>query len=37
MMQKRDVEMLREDLQEGVRLAESLGIDVSDVEFPSFH
>jgi 1,2-phenylacetyl-CoA epoxidase catalytic subunit len=36
-MQKRDVEMLREDLQEGVRLAESLGIDVSDVEFPSFH
>jgi 1,2-phenylacetyl-CoA epoxidase catalytic subunit len=36
MMQKRDVEMLREDLQEGVRLAESLGIDVSDVEFPSF-
>jgi 1,2-phenylacetyl-CoA epoxidase catalytic subunit len=36
-MQKRDLEMLREDLQEGVRLAESLGIDVSDVEFPSFH
>jgi 1,2-phenylacetyl-CoA epoxidase catalytic subunit len=35
-MQKRDVEMLREDLQEGVRLASSLGIDVSDVEFPSF-
>jgi 1,2-phenylacetyl-CoA epoxidase catalytic subunit len=36
MMQKRDVEMLRDDLQEGVRLAESLGIDVSDVELPSF-
>ena len=36
MMQKRDVEMLREDLEEGVRLASSLGLDVSDVQLPSF-
>jgi 1,2-phenylacetyl-CoA epoxidase catalytic subunit len=34
LMQKRDVEMLREDLEEGVRLAGSLGIDVSDLELP---
>lgn len=34
LMQKRDVEMLREDLEEGVRLASSLGIDVSDLELP---
>jgi hypothetical protein len=33
-MQKRDVEMLHEDLEEGVRLAGSLGIDVSDLELP---
>jgi 1,2-phenylacetyl-CoA epoxidase catalytic subunit len=36
LMQKRDVAMLREDLEEGVRLAGSLGIDVSDLELPSF-
>jgi 1,2-phenylacetyl-CoA epoxidase catalytic subunit len=36
LMHKRDVEMLREDLEEGVRLAGSLGIDVSDLEMPSF-
>lgn len=36
LMHKRDVEMLREDLEEGVRLAGSLGIDVSDLELPSF-
>jgi hypothetical protein len=35
-MRSRDIEMLQEDLEEGVRLAESLGIDVSDVELPSF-
>jgi hypothetical protein len=31
-MEARDVERLREDLQLGVRLAESLGLDVSGVE-----
>jgi 1,2-phenylacetyl-CoA epoxidase catalytic subunit len=35
LMRARDIEMLHEDLEEGVRLAESLGIDVSDVELPS--
>jgi hypothetical protein len=33
-MHTRDVERLREDLQIGVRLAQSLGLDVSDVELP---
>ncbi len=33
-MRSRDVERLREDLEQGVRLAESLGLDVSDVELP---
>ena len=32
LMYKRDIEMLKGDLEEGVRLAGSLGIDVSDVE-----
>lgn len=36
LMRGRDIEMLREDLEEGVRLAGSLGIDVSDLEMPSF-
>ena len=36
LMYKRDIEMLQGDLEEGVRLAGSLGIDVSDVELPSF-
>jgi hypothetical protein len=36
LMHKRDVEMLREDLEVGVRLAGTLGIDVSDLELPSF-
>jgi hypothetical protein len=36
LMRTRDIEMLHDDLEEGVRLAESLGIDVSDVELPSF-
>jgi hypothetical protein len=31
-MESRDVERLREDLELGVRLAESLGLDVSGVE-----
>jgi hypothetical protein len=36
LMRSRDIEMLREDLEEGVRLAGSLGIDVSDLEMPTF-
>jgi len=34
MMRNRDAERLREDLEEGVKMASSLGIDVSDVELP---
>ena len=34
MMENRDAERLKEDLEIGVRLAESLGLDVSDVEMP---
>jgi 1,2-phenylacetyl-CoA epoxidase catalytic subunit len=37
LMQKRDAEMLRDDLTEGIRLASSLGIDVSEVELPAFN
>src|SRR5881394_1512424 len=33
-MRSRDLEKLKEDLEIGVRLAESLGLDVSDVELP---
>src|SRR6266508_2023820 len=33
-MRSRDIERLREDLEEGVRLAESLGLEVGDVELP---
>jgi hypothetical protein len=33
-MRSRDMERLHEDLEIGVRLAESLGLDVSDVELP---
>jgi hypothetical protein len=33
-MESRDVQRLREDLEQGVRLAESLGLDVGDVELP---
>jgi hypothetical protein len=33
-MESRDVERLKEDLEIGVRLAESLGLDVGDVEMP---
>ena len=35
-MRARDLENLREDLDQGVRLANSLGLDVSDVQMPSF-
>jgi 1,2-phenylacetyl-CoA epoxidase catalytic subunit len=34
LMYERDVQRLREDLLEGVKLAESLGLDVSDVQLP---
>src|SRR5213083_3349667 len=33
-MRSRDLEKLKEDIEIGVRLAESLGLDVSDVELP---
>jgi hypothetical protein len=33
-MESRDVERLKEDLEIGVRLAESLGLDVSEVQLP---
>jgi 1,2-phenylacetyl-CoA epoxidase catalytic subunit len=33
-MRSRDLERLKEDIEIGVRLAESLGLDVSDVELP---
>ena len=33
-MHERDVQRLREDLADGVRLANSLGLDVSDVQMP---
>jgi hypothetical protein len=35
LMHKRDVEMLRDDIDQGVRLAASLGIDVSDLAVPA--
>ena len=35
-MRERDIEMLQDDLEQGIRLAGSLGIDVSDLELPSF-
>ena len=34
LMYERDMQRLEEDLQEGVKLAESLGLDVSGVELP---
>jgi hypothetical protein len=34
-MRSRDEQRLREDLEDGVRLAASLGLDVSDVEMPA--
>src|SRR5213078_1856390 len=33
-MRSRDVQRLKEDLEQGVRLAQSLGLDVSDVQLP---
>src|SRR5215204_471438 len=35
LMYEQDVRRLREDLEEGVKLAESLGLDVSDVQLPT--
>ena len=34
LMRETDIRMLKEDLEQGVRLAKSLGIDVSDIELP---
>ncbi|MBA2357212.1 MAG: ferritin-like domain-containing protein [Actinobacteria bacterium] len=34
LMHSRDVQRLREDLEQGVRLARSLGLDVSDIRLP---
>src|SRR3954451_10793977 len=34
MMRSRDIEKLKEDIEIGVRLAQSLGLDVSDVQLP---
>jgi hypothetical protein len=36
LMRDRDIKMLQDDLEQGIRLAGSLGIDVSDLELPSF-
>jgi hypothetical protein len=36
LMRDRDIKMLQNDLEQGARLAASLGIDVSDLELPSF-
>jgi 1,2-phenylacetyl-CoA epoxidase catalytic subunit len=36
LMRQRDIQMLQDDLEQGIRLAGSLGIDVSDLELPSF-
>jgi hypothetical protein len=33
-MRSRDIEKLKEDIEIGVRLAQSLGLDVSDVQLP---
>ncbi len=35
-MRERDIQMLRDDVEQGVRLAASLGIDVSDLQLPTF-
>jgi hypothetical protein len=36
LMRQRDLAMLQDDLEQGIRLAGSLGINVSDLELPSF-
>jgi hypothetical protein len=35
LMRETDIRMLKEDLEQGVRLARSLGIDVGDIELPA--
>jgi 1,2-phenylacetyl-CoA epoxidase catalytic subunit len=35
LMRDRDIQMLQQDLEQGVRLAASLGIDTSDLDLPS--
>src|SRR5215208_8166365 len=37
LMRERDIQMLQHDLQQGARLAASLGIDVSDLELPKLN
>src|SRR5215216_4056569 len=37
LMRDRDIQMLQQDLEQGVRLAASLGIDVSDLELPKLN
>ena len=34
LMRETDIRMLKEDLEHGVRLAKSLGVDVSDIQLP---
>jgi hypothetical protein len=34
LMRETDIRMLKEDLENGVRLAKSLGVDVSGIELP---
>jgi hypothetical protein len=34
-MRDTDIRMLREDLEQGIRLAQSLGIDASDIVLPA--
>jgi 1,2-phenylacetyl-CoA epoxidase catalytic subunit len=36
LMRQRDIQMLQDDLEQGIRLAGSLGIDVADLELPTF-
>jgi hypothetical protein len=36
LMRDRDIRMLQDDLEQGVKLASSLGIDLSEFEMPSF-
>lgn len=36
LMRDRDIQMMRDDIEQGVRLAGSLGLDISGLELPSF-
>jgi hypothetical protein len=36
LMRDRDIKMMRDDIEQGVRLAASLGLDISGLEMPSF-